>query len=194
MKRTVILVFFLIIAFESSIIMAQVKKDDRKKEGLSKRLVFGGMVGLQFGTITSIEISPIVGYYLFPRLLASLGLSYQYYRESYYNSFFSSNIYGIRTAMSYTVIDNIGKNLAIKSNFGIYTHLEYELLNLDRDLSNEVTHEKVKRFWLPGVIIGIGIRQPFGKNNSFSIALLYNIIANSKTPYDNPFLRIGFFF
>jgi hypothetical protein len=96
--------------------------------------------------------------------------------------------------LSYTVLDNIGKNLASKSNFGIFTHVEYELLNLDRDLSNQLSRERVKRFWLPGLLVGIGVKQNFGKNSFFSISILYNVIATSKTPYDNPVLRVGLYF
>jgi hypothetical protein len=167
------------------------QKKDADKE---KKIVFGGMIGLQFGSITSVEIAPSVGYYITPRLLSSLGISYQYYRESFNRSVFSSNIYGIRTSLSYAILDNIGKNLTSKSSFGVFTHAEYELLSLDRDFSNQLSREKVKRFWLPGLLVGIGIKQNLGKNSFFSISVLFNVIATSKTPYENPVLRVGVFF
>jgi len=188
MKIKYLVLIFLCISMFSIVLSGQEHKNKEKK------FVFGGMVGLTFGTVTSVEISPVAGYYITPRLLASLGLSYQYYRETLNRSTFSSNIFGIRTAMTYAVIDNIGKNLAFKTNFGLITHIEYELLNLDRDLSNKVSNERVERFWLPGLIVGTGIKQNFGTNSFFSIMILFNVLASDKTPYDNPFLRIGFYF
>ena len=196
MKYKVILAFLIVIALESSFMLAQEKKEVQKKEKKADKIVIGGIIGLQFGTITSVDISPVAGYNITPKVLISIGLSYRYYRESYFSAVFSSNIFGLRSGISYTFLDNIGKNLAVKTNFGLYAHLEYELLNLDRDFSStsQTSSVRVKRFWLPGVLIGGGIKQPIGNSGFFNLAVLYNIIANDRTPYDNPFLRIGIFF
>lgn len=82
----------------------------------------------------------------------------------------------------------------MKQNFGIFTQVEYEALNLDHDFSNTTTNERVSRFWLNGILLGGGLKQSIGKRSSFNISILDNILANKKTPYDNPVIRIGFFF
>lgn len=200
-KKILGFVFILLWLTDISSICAQKKENNEKdkKEKVKEtrfwdRVIFGGNIGLQFGAITSINISPNIGYYVTPRLIAGLGLTYQYYNSNEYNYRFSSNIFGIRTFADYEIIKNIGQNLPIKSNFSIFTHVEYEALNLDRDLSNTLSSNKVKRFWLHGVLAGGGIRESIGKRSFLSIEILYNFIADSRTPYDNPVMRIGFFF
>lgn len=197
MKKIILFVLILsCINFSNS--FAQVnekdKKDDTKKKGFWSKVVFGGNIGLQFGTITLIDISPNVGYLISPRLMAGLGLTYQYYKSNLNYYKITSNIFGIRTFANYTVIDNIGQNLPIKSNFSLYTHVEYEALNLDHDFSVTASINTVKRFWLHGVLVGGGLKQPIGKRSSFNIEILYNLTADSRTPYNNPVIRFGFFF
>jgi len=189
-------ILLIISIFTFSTILAQEKKPEKKdvpKESFWGHFVFGGNIMLQVGTITLLDISPNVGYIVTPRLLTGLGISYEYYSASYISKF-SSNIFGIRTYAEYVLLNNIGKMLPVKSNFAIFSHLEYEALNLDRDFSNINSIDKVNRFWLNGVLIGGGIKQPVGKRNSFNILILYNINAGSRTPYVNPVVRIGFYF
>src|SRR5664279_2012655 len=69
--------------------LAQSKKEDQfpydqKSEdetpAFKERLFFGGNIGLMFGTITDIELSPIVGYWLLPRLAIAAGPEYRFYK------------------------------------------------------------------------------------------------------------------
>jgi len=182
----------------TSLIYSQEKKPDKKdepqKKSIGSNFVFGGNIGLQIGTVTFIDISPNLGYFIKPNLIAGIGTTYQFYHQSYYNAKFSSSIYGGRIFCEYIIIQNIKKVLPVKSNFAVFSHLEYEALNLDHDLTNPQISNKVNRFWLHGILIGGGIRQPIGKYSSFDIAILININANSRTPYENPLIRIGFYF
>jgi hypothetical protein len=195
MRRGMIRILFLMLLFNPVNIIANNKSEvlfnDEKPE---RKFFFGGMIGFQFGTIMAVDISPVAGYYFTPRLMGSLGLSYQYYRASFNKSSFSFSIYGARTGMSYIVLDNIGSKKSKKSNFGMFAHLEYEMLSLDRDVSNSFPGIEVKRFWLPGLLIGGGVMQKLGKTGFFSVSMLYNVLVNSKTPYQNPVLRVGFYF
>ncbi len=50
----------------------------REKLTFSQRLVFGGDIGLSFGSITYIKIAPSVGYRITDRLTAGLGPIYIY--------------------------------------------------------------------------------------------------------------------
>ncbi|MBE0663687.1 MAG: hypothetical protein IH597_14625 [Bacteroidales bacterium] len=45
-----------------------------------KRWFVGGNVGLQFGYVTLIDVSPMVGYMLTDRFALGTGLTYKYYR------------------------------------------------------------------------------------------------------------------
>jgi hypothetical protein len=193
-NRSLISSIVFILSF--SIISAQEKKPEQKdipKESFWDNFVFGGNLSLQVGTVTLLDISPNVGYIITPRLIAGLGASYEYYRDSYFSNF-SSNIFGIRTYAEYILLNNIGKKLTVKANFAIFSHFEYEALNMDRDFSNINSIDKVNRFWLNGILIGGGVKQPVGKHTSFNFVILYNVNADARTPYENPVVRIGFYF
>ena len=191
--------FILLLAFINiSTIYSQDKpkenKAEKDKKNAPSNFVFGGNIGLQFQTgVLYIEISPNMGYYITPRLMTALGLTYQYYSETYYNSTINSHIFGGRLYSEYTIFENLGKNSRIKSNLSVIGHVEYEALNLDRNFSNPSSSAKVNRFWLQGFLIGGGIKQPLGKRGSVNIIILFNINHDNRFPYTNPVLRLGFY-
>jgi len=171
-------------------------KDDKDKKNTSSNFVFGGNIGLQFQSgILFIEVSPNMGYYITPRLMTGLGLTYQYYSETYYGTTINSHIFGGRLYSEYAIIENLGKNSRLKSNLSIIGHAEYEALNLDRNFSNISTpnSSNVPRFWSQGFLIGGGIKQPMGKRSSVNLIILFNVNPDKRLPYTNPVLRIGFY-
>ena len=50
---------------------------------IKERLFYGGSFGLQFRTVTDIDISPVVGIWLLPRLNIAAGPKYRYYKDRY---------------------------------------------------------------------------------------------------------------
>jgi len=144
------------------------------------RIYFGGNLGFQFGTITNVEVSPIVGYRINERLSAGLGVTYIYYKIDFDNRpDFETNIYGGRLFGRYRITDQI------------FAQAEYESLNLE---FFDINDGRVKREWVPGLFVGGGFFQPIGKNAGFSIMALYNLIFDEqRSPYNDPLvLRIGF--
>jgi hypothetical protein len=173
-------------------ISAQVKKDSiynkvKPKSGKWDKFVFGGYLGLSVGNETMIYISPNVGYYITQRILTGVGLTYEYDNQKHT----SSNMFGGRIYNEYIFLDNIGAKMRIKSNFAIYSHIEYEVLSLDRDFS---TLAKTNRFLLHEILIGGGVKQIVGKSSSVNVTILYNIIQDKRSPDSFPIiLRIGFY-
>ena len=58
--------------------------DTDKRENIpqiSERLFFGGTLGLQFGTYTHIEASPLLGFWLLPRVAVAVGRIYKYIKD-----------------------------------------------------------------------------------------------------------------
>ena len=94
------------------------RKHAPKKNFLDKVFV-GGNVGLQFGTVTFVEVSPLVGYRFTDKISAGIGITYEYYhyQDRYYD--FKTNVYGGRVFGRYNFTENL---------FG---HVEYEYLNLE---------------------------------------------------------------
>ena len=65
---------------------------EQDKPSFKDRLFFGGGFGLTVGSVTHVDISPMVGYRITDRFSAGIGLSYQYYKYPAYN--IKTSIYG----------------------------------------------------------------------------------------------------
>lgn len=144
-----------------------------------ERLYFGGNFGLQFGTITNIEVSPILGYRVTDDFSAGLGVTYIYYKFDGNGINFESNIYGGRAFARQRLTDQF------------FLHGEYESLNLE---FYDPFENAIIREWVPGMFLGGGFFQPIGRNAGFSAMALYNVIYDDfKSPYNSPLvIRAGF--
>ena len=182
MKKKYPLLISLLLFF--SLAKAQLPLIERDKnestETFADHLFFGGSFGLQFGSQTYVEIAPIIGYNINPKLAAGLGLKYTYYNysDSYSNSY-STNIYGGGPFVRYVLFQ------------GLFLHAEYEILNLEVPDPYYLTY---KRENISSVFLGGGYRQMIGEKSSLDFLLLYNINESSNSPYVNPVIRIGFGF
>jgi len=174
-KIFLVALLFCFCAYNLSAQVGEIEGSDWKD-----RIYFGGNLGLQFGTITNVEVSPLVGYRINERLSAGLGISYIYYKIDFDSGpDFETNIYGGRIFGRYNITEQF------------FAQAEFESLNLeyvDRDT------DRIIRDWVPGAFIGGGFFQPIGRNAGFSAMALYNLIYDDeKSPYNDPLvLRIGF--
>ena len=142
-----------------------------EKAPFKERLYIGGNLGLQFGTITFIDISPVLGYKFTERFSAGPGLIYQYY--NFRGAGFSS--YGGKVFARYIITENL------------FAHSEYEYLNLGYNFfTGEFSRTDVNSFFIGG-----GYIQRIGNRAFISVMLLYNLIFNPYSPYTNPIIRIG---
>jgi hypothetical protein len=142
------------------------------------RLYFGGNFGMQFGTVTLIDFSPLAGVMITPKLSGGLGITYQYYKD---NRFFGANSssYGGRLFGRYNIFPTI------------FLHAEYESINFDN--YNFFT-ERYERIWSPGLFLGAGYFAPFGSRGGANFTFLYNVLYdNLRSPYSEPYvIRVGF--
>ena len=165
-----------------------------EKPGLSDRLFFGGNFGLQFGTVTNIEISPLVGYRITPRLSGGLGIRYQYYKDNrnYLGHIpFDIHIYSTNIFTRYMVIKNINETIGLGLSSGIFAQVEYEVLSLEKKYFEVPLTFDEGRFYLHSILIGGGIYQPIGRRSGFSLMVLWNLNETASSPYSNPIIRIG---
>ncbi len=147
---------------------------------LSERISFGGNVGLNFGTITAISISPTIGYRLTEKFTAGVGVIYNYvkYAKQVYGFDFSTNSYGGRVFGRYRFLENV------------YGSLEYQTLNLAAYDFN--TLESRGRISVPMLFAGGGYLQPIGEKSFINISLQYDLIQDPYSPYGNPLISVGF--
>ncbi|MCB0397416.1 MAG: hypothetical protein KDD36_12210 [Flavobacteriales bacterium] len=139
----------------------------------SSRFFLGGNFGLQFGTVTAIDISPLLGYYLTERWAVGTGFIYQYYHNNPAKT--SINMTGGRLFTRYLITETI------------FAHGEYELLSgkVKNDLGD------LQRFTSEGMYLGGGLRMPTGGNSYFTMMALYNML-DGQYARENPVFRIGF--
>jgi hypothetical protein len=156
---------------------------------LSQRLFFGGNLGLQFGTITDIQISPVVGLWLLPRLAVAIGPDYRYFK---YQSD-QTSIYGGKGYVQFVVIKDISTFLPIGTNTGVFLHLEDEVLSLESSYwKNPPVFSS--RFNINTVLAGGGISQQIGRRSSVDIMMLWVLNDPGFDVYSNPEFRISFIF
>jgi hypothetical protein len=144
------------------------------KERFIDRLFTGGNLGAQFGTVTFIDVSPLIGYKFTDKIAAGIGATYQYYhyKDRYYD--IETNVYGGRIFGRYLFTDYL---------FG---HAEYEYLNL------EAFDFKRRRVDVESILVGGGYIQKIGEHAAIVAMILYNFTESAYTPYSNPIIRVGF--
>jgi hypothetical protein len=152
-------------------------KDVDQKPDWKSRIITGGNFGLQFGDVTFIDLSPVIGYRFTDKFEAGIGATYQYlsFNDAYASA--STNIYGGRLFGRYYFFENI---------FG---HAEYELLSLEPIY---IDGSKGKRTNVESYLVGGGYRQPLSDKLSLNLLMLWNLDNTiGYTYYQNPIIRIG---
>ncbi|MCX6257642.1 MAG: hypothetical protein NTW49_07085 [Bacteroidia bacterium] len=192
-KFFIFLLFTAVATHSFSQYTTEVKKENK----LWDKIYFGGNFGLAIGSITQIDLSPIVGYHVSPRLSAGIGGTYQYYSEKIdygvLTYSWNTSIYGPKLFSNFILID--GKNNFLPVNLGtIMLDAEFEFLNVDTYRMNPYTgfYEDAGRQWISNFLVGGGFRLPIGSRSSADIMILYNLTDSPFSPYSNPVIRFGF--
>jgi hypothetical protein len=178
LKNNVFLLLTLFGLFYSVQAFSQREIDEEMSPPLRDRLYYGGNFGMSFGTITFIDVSPLVGAMITNKFSGGAGATYQYFNDTRFVGG-ESSLYGGRVFGRYNVFPNF------------FAHTEYEMLNFD--LFNMAT-ETFRREWVPGFFIGAGYFAPFGNRGGANFTFLYNLMFdNRRSPYNEPYvIRIGF--
>ncbi|MGM0944858.1 MAG: hypothetical protein ACQEW9_06710 [Bacteroidota bacterium] len=145
------------------------------------RLYYGGNFGMQFGTITLVDVSPLVGVMITERYSAGVGITYQYFNDRRFVGG-SSSTYGGRIFNRFNVLPNI------------FIHGELETINFDYFNRAE---NRFQRIWSNALFLGGGYFAPFGGGRGgANFTFLYNILHdNLRSPYGEPYvIRVGFVF
>lgn len=168
-------------------LQAQERTSD--KPPLKERLFYGGNFGLQFGSITDIEVSPVIGIWILPRLAFAAGPDYRYYK--YFGE--PTAIYGGSCYTQLVLIRDISSFLPLGSNTGIFFHVEDELLSLKSSFWKEPPFSS-DRFFVNAVLVGGGISQRLGRRASFDVSLLWPLSESEFSMYSSPEIRMNFIF
>ena len=148
--------------------MVKAAGSSKIKKFVKERVVFGGDLGLDFGTITMVRLNPMVGAYVNKWWLIGLGGSFSYfsskimhYRDFTYGGLVFTEVYPIK----YVVL-----------------HLEDWEVNLYDGYNYE-------RVWTNVWYLGGGFRQKLGKKSMVNYMILWKL--NQSKYFDNrPVFRI----
>jgi hypothetical protein len=183
-----ILMTILIILISTSKINGQRTKEEAPP--LKDRLFYGGSFSLQLGSLTNIEVAPVVGIWVLPRIAVAAGPSYRFYKD--YGG--KTDIYGGRSYIQYVIFRDLDKFIPLGIHTSLFLHCEDEMLSLQSSYWKNVTLSP-KRFMINTVLAGPGISQQIGTRSSFNIMVLWTLNDNPGiNVYGTPEIKIGFIF
>jgi hypothetical protein len=159
-------------------------KDNQTKKGFDPhRLIFGGGLGLAFGSVTNIYVAPSVGYRITDKFAAGVSLGYNYYREK--DAIYTYNLNsGQKKYMDFTQSIYTGSiwgryivipNIMLQAEFEVnnITSYDYTQTTFDKDGWAVYPHS---RLTIPSLLLGGGYRQPIGETSSFFILAMYDVL------------------
>lgn len=194
MKTSRTLHYSIIFAAAFFLCHISLKAQDDEEVTWRDRLFFGGNLSLSVGTITAIQVSPLVGYRITPRWSAGLGIDYEYYKSSgrYFGSIpvsaYSTSIFGGNLFTNYVFLKNFPTD-----GLSLLAQTEYEALSLEKKYFKD--YNSSGRFILNSFFVGGGIRQRMGRRSSVNILLMWNLNETQYSPYyNNPMLKFNFIF
>jgi hypothetical protein len=184
LKLTVVSIFL-----NASLISLSGQNVRQEVPPLRERMFIGGSFGLQFGTITNIEVAPILGLWLLPRLAVAAGPNFTYYK--YYDD--ETMMYGGKAYAQFVLLQDLNNILPLGIHTGIFIHLEDELLNLESAYWMNPPYSS-DRFNVNTLLLGGGLSQQLGRRSFMNIMVLWALQDSGYAIYDNPEIRISFNF
>jgi hypothetical protein len=150
------------------------------------RLILGGSVGAVFGDYTNVNISPLAGYRFNNYIAAGVNLNAQYGQTRYRD-------YSDRTTQrdQYTIIGGgvWGRVYPIPQ---LFAHVQPEYNSISQKTTyyfdaagNPKPTSYRTNYTVPSLLLGAGYTQGFGSRVGFSFAILYDVLQDSRSPYNN---------
>ena len=209
MNRKYILILSLIIIFSQlSLPSSGQESQAAKKKEFWNNVSVGGNFGLQFGTLTAIDVSPEIMVRVVDQLHLGVGFSYDYLQTKDYfwddsNQKwldFKANVYGGRFFARYYLRSLFNNFLG---NF--FAHAEYEYLYYTRPFTQDPSGTIIDPYGytyrrgtdvmdISSLFVGIGYEQPISQRFFIDLLILYNLNETYDSPYSNPLFRLGFGF
>jgi hypothetical protein len=175
------------------------KKRQEPKGFDLQRLIVGGGIGLGFGEVTNISVSPIVGYRITDNLSAGIGLGFQYFRVKdqfyvYNQATQDHEYYPLKSTFFYP---SVWARYIVYRNFFVHLEGEYDMQSFTAyENATTVNGDPVKyklKYNSPAALVGAGLRQPISDRASLVIIALYDVLQHEYSPYRNRIdFRIGF--
>lgn len=190
MKKIILLIIFPILVSYPQTSNSDTTISNQPKEvqeSQPSKWYYGGTVGFNFWSdYFYLSVSPIVGYNVTPKLSVGGKVQYSYINDKSYDPLeLTSHNYGASIFTRFRPI------------YQIYLHAEfayasYENYTIYDPLVGE-TYAESERNWVPFLLLGGGFVQHVGPNASVYIEVLFDVIQDENSPYDewDPIISIG---
>ncbi len=143
------------------------------------KMYFGGGIGASFGDVDYVELAPLVGFRLHPRVNAGVGLLYRWRSDSRYDGGIDTTDYGGNLFAQFGVAGPV------------FLQAEYEYVSYEYPTSSGST----LRDGQGAALAGAGFSQRISGNAGFYASALYNFSYDSNdlySAYDSPWVyRVG---
>jgi len=139
-----------------------------------KKFFAGGGLGLSFGDVDYVSLSPWFGYQIDPRFAVGVGVEYAHRNDHRYDPDLSTSDYGGSVFARFTIAP------------GVFAAAEYESLRYEYYAT---TTQKVSDTY-SSVFIGGGYAEPMGGSAVFIASAMYNLSwsESEASPYDSPWV------
>ncbi|MCX6243241.1 MAG: hypothetical protein NTU98_00930 [Bacteroidetes bacterium] len=178
-----------------------------QKQNFWQRVSLGGYLGLQFGNVTAITVSPEATVRVVDQLHIGLGFTYTYmqWNNYFYDTVskdyinYKASVYGGRIFARYYL-----RSLFKDSFLGnIFAHVEYEYLYYTWPYTQDPRGSIYDPYGhayrhgtevqeINSLFVGAGYSQPLGSKAFIDFLVLFNLNETYNSPYSNPIFRIGF--
>jgi hypothetical protein len=144
------------------------------KTSIRDRLFYGGNVGLSFGDVDYVDVSPYLGMDFGHNVFGGVGVLYRYRDDSRYDPDLTTSDYGASLFVRYRLTPQL------------FLHGEYNWTNFEYPLLDGST----VRDDYGGVLLGGGFAHALGGRTAFIVSVLYDVTwsDDEPTPYDNPWV------
>lgn len=173
-------------------VLSQSETDSTSYNYNSSKIYYGGSLSLTYGRhYDMIDLSPSIGYFVLPRFLTGVGLSYAYYgyeyeqnKKEYYldDNYFGANIfvrYYLRSRR-YSIFNNM------------FVDGTFEMLSSNIKSDNDKDAQGNSSYLVP--MVGVGYRNRISNRFAFNIMISVTLTDAKSSPYRNPLIRFGFEF
>lgn len=143
---------------------------DDPPQGWRERIWFGGGLNVGFGTITAIQIDPVVGYKLDKQGRYSVGVggSYWHYRDNRPGINYRETGLGYRVFNRFRVVPPV------------FLHAEF--FHLRVPLWSPADNGYINT-WVPHLLVGGGYMQRIGGRSSIYVQLMYEVMQHPNSVY-----------
>jgi hypothetical protein len=193
MKKLMVIVFFTLSSSLFTLCWAQYVRPGDENLGtptgapvnmppktFEDNLSIGGSFSLQFGSITFVELEPLISYHVGNSFMVGIGPVYQYVNENFGYGAYSSSSYGARVAALFFLPDELSR---------VFIMGEYDVINVPEQ--NQYNYQ-IDRGYLTLPLVGVGYKEKVSDKVFFCIYGLWNFNNSPYNPFSNPIINAGF--